>query len=37
MSEKSSRLIDAVNLVYTVMKGSVLFWLALLSRGFVYG
>ncbi|WP_286783513.1 hypothetical protein [Streptococcus sp. UBA4344] len=37
MTEKSSRLIDAVNLVYTVMKGSVLFWLALLSRGLVYG
>ncbi len=37
MTEKSSRLIDAINLVYTVMKGSVLFWLALLSRGFVYG
>lgn len=37
MAEKSSRLIDAVNLVYTVMKGSVLFWLALLSRGLVYG
>lgn len=37
MTKKSSRLIDAVNLVYTVMKGSVLFWLALLSRGLVYG
>ncbi|SDQ55645.1 hypothetical protein [Streptococcus equinus] len=37
MTEKSSRLIDSVNLVYTVMKGSVLFWLALLSRGLVYG
>lgn len=37
MTRKNSRLIEAVNLVYTVMKGSVLFWLALLSRGFVYG
>ncbi len=37
MAEKSSRLIEAVNLVYVVMKGSVLFWLALLSKGFVYG
>lgn len=37
MTRKSSRLIEAVNLVYTVVKGSVLFWLALLSRGLVYG
>lgn len=37
MTRKSSRLIEVVNLVYTVVKGSVLFWLALLSRGLVYG
>jgi hypothetical protein len=37
MTRKSSRLIEAVNLVYTVVKGSVLFWLTLLSRGLVYG
>lgn len=37
MARKSSHLIEVVNLVYTVVKGSVLFWLALLSRGLVYG
>lgn len=37
MTRKSSHLIEVVNLVYTVVKGSVLFWLALLSRGLVYG
>lgn len=37
MTKKTSRLIEVVDLVYTVMKGSVLFWLALLSKGFVYG
>lgn len=37
MTKKTSRLIEVVDLVYTVMKGSVIFWLALLSKGFVYG
>ncbi|MCR5493610.1 MAG: hypothetical protein K6F12_08070 [Streptococcus sp.] len=37
MTRKSSHLIEVVNLVYTVVKGSVLFWLVLLSRGLVYG
>ncbi|UOC11364.1 hypothetical protein [Streptococcus equinus] len=37
MTRKSSHLIEVVNLVYTVVKGSVFFWLALLSRGLVYG
>lgn len=37
MTRKSSHLIEVVNLVYTIVKGSVFFWLALLSRGLVYG